>query len=75
MTIKNITYLKFKKKKQEVKSYLDDCCFDVQFNPNSTFSVAEANLIKILSKIIVGTATAWWSILELKEFFENRKSN
>lgn len=75
MTFKNTTYLKLKKKKQTVKSYLNDCCFDVQFNANSPFSAAEANLIKILSKIIVGTATAWWSIIELKEFFENRKSN
>jgi len=75
MTLKNMTHFKLKKKKQAVKSYLDDCCFDLQFNPNSPFSVAEANLIKILSKIIVGTATAWWSIIELKEFFENRKSN
>lgn len=74
MTLKNITYFKLKKKKQAIKSYFDDCCFDVQFNSNSPFSVAEANLIKILSKIIVGTATAWWSIIELKEFFENRKS-
>lgn len=75
MTLKNITSLQLKKKKKAIKSYLNDCCFDVQFNANSPFSVAEANMIKIISKIVVGTATAWWSIIELKEFFENRKSN
>ena len=75
MTLKNTTYFKLKTSKQAIKSYLDDSCFDVQFSPNGAFSVAEANLIKILSKIVVGTATAWWSIIELKEFLKNRKSN
>lgn len=57
-----------------IKSYLDDCCFDVQFNPTGTLSGTEAYLVKLLSKIAIGSATVWWSIIELRQFVKNRKS-
>jgi hypothetical protein len=59
---------------ESIKSYLDDCCFDVQFNPNSTLSGTEAYIIKMISKIAVGSATVWWSVIELRQFIKNRKS-
>ena len=59
---------------KSVQSYLDDCCFDVQFNPNSTLSGTEAYIIKMISKIAVGSATVWWSVIELRQFIKNRKS-
>ena len=58
---------------KSLQSYLEDCCFDIQANPN-LLSGSETYLIKILSKIAVGSATVWWSILELKQFIKNRKS-
>ena len=60
---------------ETIKSYLDDCCFDVQFNPNSTLSGTEAYIIKMISKIAVGSATVWWSVIELRQFIKNRKSS
>lgn len=60
---------------ESIKSYLDDCCFDFQTNINNPLSVSEAYLIKILTKIIIGSATAWWSLIELKNFIENRKTS
>ena len=57
-----------------IQSYLDDCCFDMQVNPNSTLSGTEAYIIKMISKIAVGSATVWWSVIELKQFIKNRKS-
>lgn len=59
---------------KSLQSYLNDSCFDIQANPNSLLSGSETYLIKILSKIAVGSATVWWSILELKQFIKNRKS-
>jgi len=59
---------------ETIQSYLDDCCFDVQFNPNSTLSGTEAYIIKMISKIAVGSATVWWSVIELRQFIKNRKS-
>lgn len=58
---------------KSLQSYLEDCCFDIQANPN-LLSGSETYLIKILSKIAVGSATVWWSILELKQFIKNRQS-
>jgi hypothetical protein len=58
---------------ESIQSYLDDCCFDVQANTNNTLSGTEAYLVKILSKIAIGSATVWWSIIELKQFIKNRK--
>lgn len=59
---------------ESIKSYLDDCCFDMQVNPNSTLSGTEAYIIKMISKIAVGSATVWWSVIELRQFIKNRKS-
>lgn len=59
---------------ESIKSYLDDCCLDVQFSPNGTLSATETYLIKLISKIAIGSATVWWSLIELKQFIKNRKS-
>ncbi len=58
---------------KSLQSYLEDCCFDIQANPN-LLSGSETYLTKILSKIGVGSATVWWSILEFKQFIKNRQS-
>jgi hypothetical protein len=46
----------------------------MQVNPNSTLSGTEAYIIKMISKIAVGSATVWWSVIELRQFIKNRKS-
>ena len=62
------------KLQESIRSYLDDCCFDVQFNPTGTLSGTEAYLVKLISKIAIGSATVWWSLIELRQFVKNRKS-
>lgn len=59
----------------KVNSYMEDCCFDVQgiSTSQSLSSTAEAHLARILTKIVVGGASVWWSFLELKEFLKNKK--
>lgn len=60
----------------KIASYLDDCCFDVQgiSTSQSLANASEAQLAKILTKIVVGAASVWWSLLEFKEFLKNRRT-
>lgn len=58
-----------------IKEYLEDCCFDMQgLSSNPLSSVAETQLARILTKIAIGSATVWWSVLELKDFVSIRKT-
>jgi hypothetical protein len=56
----------------KVTDYLDDCCFDIQgLSASSALgSVTETQLARILTKIAIGSATVWWSVLELKDFIK-----
>jgi hypothetical protein len=59
----------------KITEYLEDCCLDVQgFSPSSMSSIAETQLARILTKIAIGSATVWWSLLELKDFVNIRKT-
>jgi hypothetical protein len=58
-----------------LNNYLDDCCLDVQgFSNPGMSSIAETQLARILTKIAIGSATVWWSLLELKDFVNIRKT-
>lgn len=59
----------------KLNSYIDDCCFDIQgiSSSHSLMNAAEAQLARILTKIVVGGASIWWSALELREFLKTRK--
>lgn len=60
---------------QQLNDYLEECCFDVQsLSSSGLSSVAETQLARILTKIAIGSATVWWSLLELKDFVNIRKS-
>jgi hypothetical protein len=57
----------------KINQYLDDCCFDIQgLGPSSFSDVAETQLARILTKIAIGSATVWWSVIELKDFIKVR---
>ena len=67
------------KKKQltsKLNNYFDDCCFDMQGLSSSSAigSAAETQLARILTKIAIGSATVWWSVLELKDFIKIHKN-
>lgn len=59
----------------KILDYLNDCCFDIQgiSSSSSLSSAAEVQLAKILTKVVIATASIWWSIIELREFIANRK--
>jgi len=60
---------------QQLSNYLDECCFDVQgISTSGLSSIAETQLARILTKIAIGSATVWWSLIELKDFVNIRKS-
>ena len=58
-----------------ISEYLDDCCFDIQgiSSSSSLSSAAEVQLARILTKIAIGTASIWWSIIEFRDFISKRK--
>ncbi len=58
-----------------MKTFLDDSYFDVQgLSPSSlSSSIDEQYLARVLTKLAVGSATVWWSILEIKDFLVLRR--
>jgi hypothetical protein len=69
------TKLKIQQIIVKTNNYIDDCCFDIQgmSSSHSLMNAAESQMARILTKIVVGAASIWWSTLELKEFIKTRK--
>lgn len=72
---KDITMKNEQELRNKISEYLDDCCFDIQgiSSSSSLSSAAEIQLARILTKIAIGTASIWWSIIEFRNFISNRK--
>lgn len=62
---------------QKIDKFFEDNYFDIQgITPSSSFaSLDEAYLARILTKLAIGSATVWWSLLEMKEFLSLRKKS
>lgn len=62
---------------QKIDQFFEDNYFDIQgITPSSSFaSLDEAYLARILTKLAIGSATVWWSLLEMKEFLSLRKKS
>jgi hypothetical protein len=70
-----LSKIKFKQDRLSAKleDTLSNYYFDVQgINPG--VSLDEAYLARVFTKIAVGSATVWWSLLELKDFLELRRN-
>jgi len=60
--------------KVKLSNFFDNSYFDVQgLSPGSISSLDEQYLARILTKLAIGSATVWWSILEVKDFIVLRK--
>lgn len=61
----------------KVNSFLEDSYFDVQgLSPGSLGSnLDEQYLARVLTKLAIGSATVWWSLLEVKDFLILRKKS
>ena len=73
--------IKRQEKKQKlqfkINSFLEDSYFDIQgLSPGSLGSTMdEQYLARVLTKLAIGSATVWWSILEVKDFLVLRKKS
>jgi len=74
-----MSFIKDKAQKKKVLSnkidaLFEDCYFDVQgINPNLP-NLDEAYLARLLTKLAVGSATVWWSLIEIRDFMKIRSS-
>jgi hypothetical protein len=58
----------------KISDLLEDSYFDVQgLTPGTASSIDEQYLARVLTKLAIGSATVWWSILEVKDFIVLRK--
>jgi hypothetical protein len=60
---------------QSVEDFFEESFFDVQGISTGIGSLDEAYLARVLTKLAIGTATVWWSILEVKDFFHLRRKS
>jgi len=68
---------KKQKLQSKINSFLEDSYFDIQgLSPGSLGSTMdEQYLARVLTKLAIGSATVWWSILEVKDFLVLRKKS
>lgn len=60
----------------KLTEFFDDNYFDVHgMSPSMSPSLDEAYIARVLTKLAIGTATVWWSILEIKDFFQLRRKS
>lgn len=67
--------IKRQRLQQKIDSSLEDVYFDIQGMSTSYTSLDEAYLARVLTKLAIGTATVWWSALEVKDFFVLRRKS
>lgn len=66
-------YIKKQILQSKIEQFFDENFLDTQgFTPGINM-IDEQYLARILTKLAISTATVWWSILEVKEFFLLRK--
>lgn len=59
----------------KVQQYLDECYFDIGSNPISKFTIDEAYLAKMLTRIAVSAATIITTGISLKQYIKEIYSN
>jgi hypothetical protein len=69
----------YSNRKQElqlkINNFFEDNYLDIQgLSPGMT-SLDEAYLARVLTKLAIGSATVWWSLLEVKEFITLHRKN
>lgn len=63
------------KLEESINKIFEEYYFDVQGINTGFGTLDEAYLARILTRIAVGSATVWWSILEVKEFIILRRKS
>lgn len=57
----------------KIDKYFEDIYFDTQGILPGGMPLDEAYLARVLTKLAIGTATVWWSVLEVKDFLNLRR--
>lgn len=52
----------------KINHFFDDTYLDIQSLSPNMGSLSEAYLARLLTRLAVGTATVWWSLIEIKDF-------
>lgn len=60
---------------ESIDKFFKESYFDVQGISPGLNSLDEAYLARVLTKLAISTATIWWSILEVKDFFSLRRKS
>lgn len=61
--------------KQKIDNYLDNLHFDFQTTPGqASTTLQEEFIIKLLTRFIVSLCSAWWSIREVLDYIQKRKT-
>ena len=61
---------------EKLTEFFDENYFDIHaMSSNMSPSLDEAYIARVLTKLAIGTATVWWSVLEMKEFFQLRRKS
>ena len=58
--------------KQKIDHFLDGLYLDAQ-GPTGT-ALPEEYVIKIITRFVISLCTAWWSMRELFDYIQNRRS-
>jgi hypothetical protein len=59
--------------KEKIDKFLDELYLDVGTD-GTTVNITEEYLIKLLTRFAVSIATAWWSLSELFDYIQNRRT-
>ncbi len=52
----------------KVKSYIDDCHLDIGVSSSNPFHIDEAQLARMLTRIVVSAATIFTTAISLKQY-------
>jgi len=56
----------------KLHNFFEENYLDIQGMSPGISSLDEAYLARILTKLAIGSATVWWSLLEIKDFLQLR---
>lgn len=56
-----------------INNFFENNYFDIQGLTPGIKSFDEQYLAKVLTKLAIGSATVWWSLLEVKDFLSLRR--
>lgn len=60
--------------KEKIDNYIDNLYFNFQSVPGQGSSLQEEYIIKLLTRFLVSVCSAWWSVREVLDYIQKRKT-